>query len=105
MSIHPTNEAERARASHAQRAKPMSRTARRGEIAIAVSYAAASIALAPLAGAGRGLSPATAALHVIGIAVASQVPFEIGAGFTVPSQAMLVPLLLPATPSPLPVLT
>jgi putative nucleotidyltransferase with HDIG domain len=104
MSIHPTNEAERARASQAQRAKPMSRTARRGEIAIAVSYGAASIALALLAGGSRGFSPATAALYVIGIAVASQVRFDIGAGFTVPTQALFVPFLFAVPPSAVPLL-
>jgi putative nucleotidyltransferase with HDIG domain len=102
MSIHAITEAERARASNAQRAQPMGRTARRGEIAIAAGYVLAAVALGLFAGESRSFSPSTAALYLIGIAVASQVRFDIGAGFTVPTQALFVPFLFAVPPSVVP---
>src|SRR6476661_4471912 len=99
MSIRVVNDAERSRASNAQRAKPMRASAFRKEMLIACAYLVAALALPAAVGVDGSFSPTTAALYVIGIAVASQVRFEIGAGFTVPIQVLFVPFLFAVPPS------
>jgi putative nucleotidyltransferase with HDIG domain len=92
MSVHAIREAERTRASRAQRGQPMSGRVLRREALVAACFLAGAAALAALGGA-RGFSPATAALFVLGIAIAGNVRFDVGAGFTVPVQAVFVPML------------
>src|SRR5436190_15496843 len=102
MSTQAIREAERSRASNAQRAKPMGVALWRREAIIAAGYLLAALALLVFGGL-QPFSPATAALYVVGIAIASQVRFDIGTGFTVPTQALFVPLLfaVPAALVPL----
>src|ERR1700758_3256605 len=100
MSVHAINEAERTRDSQQLRERPMSPNVRRGEIVFGGVFLLVASALALLAGSFSLLS---AAVYVLGIAVAANVRFDVGAGFTVPTQAVFVPMLfaLPALTVPL----
>ena len=102
MSVYAIREAERMRDSHAQRRRPMAATFLRGELLIGGCYLIAALALL-LLGDRSGFSPATAAVYVAGIALAGHVRFDVGAGFTVPTQALFVPMLfaLPVAVVPL----
>jgi putative nucleotidyltransferase with HDIG domain len=102
MSVNAIREAERMRESYEERGRPMDRTYLRGELLIGGAYLVAALALA-LLGNLDGFSPATAAIYVAGIALAGHVRIDVGAGFTVPTQALFVPMLfaLPAASVPL----
>jgi putative nucleotidyltransferase with HDIG domain len=80
----------------------MSRAMARGELLVSGGFLAAAIALALLGGAS-GFSLPIAALFVLAIAAAGNVRFDVGAGFTVPTQAIFVPMLfsLPVAVVPL----
>jgi putative nucleotidyltransferase with HDIG domain len=79
---------------------------RRSALIVGGGFLLAALALAltdpPLTDPPR-ISISVALLYVLGIAAASEVRFEIGAGFTVPTQAVFVPMLfaLPARIVPL----
>src|SRR5205823_8371649 len=103
MSVQAIREAQRSRASNEQRTKPMTAALRRSEAVIAAVYLLAAMALPVFGGLERKFSLPTVALYAVGIAVASQIRFDTGAGFTVPTQALFVPLLfaVPAALVPL----
>src|SRR3954470_11937650 len=62
-------------------------------------------ALAVVADADRALDPAVAAAFVVALAIAARIEFSVGSGFTVPTQVVVVPMLL-LLPTPLvPLLT
>jgi putative nucleotidyltransferase with HDIG domain len=103
MSVHAMQEAERARELHVKRARPMDVKRLRGTLLVGGCFLAAALALA-LLGAAHGFSLATAALYVVAIAVAGHVRFDVGAGFTVPTQAIFVPMLFALPPSVVPLL-
>jgi putative nucleotidyltransferase with HDIG domain len=71
----------------------MSAVERRAELVVGGSFLMAAAALALLASPNRHFSLALAALYVICVAAAGHVRFEVGAGFTVPTQAVFVPML------------
>jgi putative nucleotidyltransferase with HDIG domain len=96
-------EAERARELHARFGRPMDATHRRAVLIVGGSFLAAAVALATL-GSHAGFSPATAALYVVAIAAAGHVRFDVGAGFTVPTQAIFVPMLFAMPPAVVPLL-
>src|SRR5580658_1873743 len=86
---------------------------RRGELIVGGGFVCAALILAATAsqrasgGPGwRGItwdshySIAVAALYVVGLAVAGRIRIDVGSGFTVPTQAVFVPLLF-AAPLPL----
>jgi putative nucleotidyltransferase with HDIG domain len=102
MSVHAFQEAERTQVSNARRRQPMSRTMLRGELLVSSGFLAAALALPLLDGVGRCSLP-TAALFVLAIAAAGNVRFDVGSGFTVPTQAIFVPMLfsLPVSTVPL----
>jgi putative nucleotidyltransferase with HDIG domain len=102
MSVHAIREAERMRDSYAQRGRPMDPALLHGELLIAGAYLVAALALAALGDTG-GFSVATAVVYVAGIAIAGHVRIDVGAGFTVPTQLVFVPMLfaLPAATVPL----
>jgi putative nucleotidyltransferase with HDIG domain len=102
MSVHAFQEAARTQVSNARRRQPMSRTMLRGELLVGGGFLASAFALPLLVGAS-GLSLPTAALFVLAIAAAGNVRFDVGAGFTVPTQAIFVPMLfsLPVAVVPL----
>ncbi|MGV1046947.1 MAG: HD-GYP domain-containing protein [Solirubrobacterales bacterium] len=92
MSVHAIKEAERMRDSYAQRGRPMDPAHLRGELLIGGCYLAAALALLGL-GDLDGFSAATALLYVAAVALAGHVRFDVAAGFTVPTQALFVPML------------
>ena len=102
MSAGGYNEVERSRAPWLKRGIPLRRNVRRGELFIGGGYLAVAVALAALRGVGQ-FSPATAVLYCVALAVAMNVRFDVGAGYTVPTQAVFVPMLfaLPVTLIPL----
>src|SRR5271167_3100298 len=103
MSADAFMESERVRASLASRDAPMVATQRRAELIVGGSFVAAAIALALLATGDRGVSLPVAALYVVSFAVLSRLRFDLGAGFTVPTEVLFVPMLfaLPAALVPL----
>ncbi len=92
MSAHAITDADRARRSFALRDKPMPSTELRAELLVGGSFIAAAVALAAIGGT-VGFSLSIAALYVVGIAVAGHVRFDFLTGFTVPTQALFVPML------------
>ena len=71
----------------------MSATELRAEFVVGGTFLLAAAALALLVTPNRPFSLAVAALYVVCIAAAGHVRFEVGAGFTVPTQAVFVPML------------
>jgi len=103
MADHAIIEAERTRAFNERRSRPLDATRRRGALIVGGAYLLAAAALASLAGVGA-FSPATALLYVVVIAVAGNVRFDVGSGFTVPTQAVFVPMLFALRPALVPLL-
>ena len=64
-----------------------------GETFAALAFLTAATLMVALLPAGRPLQLGTAAILVVGYAIASRIKFEIGTGFTVPTQLVLVPML------------
>ncbi|MCW3018681.1 MAG: metal dependent phosphohydrolase [Solirubrobacterales bacterium] len=93
MSAHAFTESERLRAAFAGRKQRMPDIERRTALAVGGGFLIAALALALLAGGQRGFSLPVVVLYVLGVAAASEVRVEIGAGFTVPTQAVFVPML------------
>jgi putative nucleotidyltransferase with HDIG domain len=100
MSAHSFTESELLRASFAGRTQRMLDPERRAALIVGGGFLAAALALVLLSAQQSPLSLPVATLYVLGIAAASEVRFEIGAGFTVPTQAVFVPMLF-ALPAPL----
>src|SRR5690242_7457894 len=105
MSTRAYIESERVRESFADRARRMAPAELRAELWVGGCFLVAAVALVALAGAGavREMSWPAAVLYVLGVAAVGYVRFDIGAGFTVPTQAVFVPMLfaLPAAVVPL----
>jgi putative nucleotidyltransferase with HDIG domain len=104
MSVHAIKEAERTRVSYERRERAMGFAVRRGELLVGGGFVVAALALALLGGTNRSFSLPTAALYVLGLAVAGHVRFDVGAGFTVPTQAIFVPMLFAVPVSVVPLL-
>jgi putative nucleotidyltransferase with HDIG domain len=104
MAAHAFTESERVRASFAARTQRMPDAERRSALFVGGGFLAATLALVLLSGGQRGFSLPVTALYVLGVAAASKVRFEIGAGFTVPTQAVFVPMLFAVPLSPVPLL-
>jgi putative nucleotidyltransferase with HDIG domain len=77
---------------------------RRGELLVGGGFMVVAVALALAGEMSQSFSLPIVALYVLGIAVASQVRFDIGAGFTVPTQAVFVPMLFAVPVSLVPLL-
>jgi putative nucleotidyltransferase with HDIG domain len=103
LSVQAIIEAERTRNSHTLRARPMSRGLRQAEVIGGGLFLAGAIALALIAGV-EDFSPATAAIYVVAVAIASNVRIDVGPGFTVPTQAVFVPMLFALPPAVVPLL-
>src|SRR3954468_2004093 len=85
-------------------AAPLPRRELCAELACAALLLAAVAALALVAPSDRALEP-IAALGLIAVfAVAQQVQFEVGIGYTVPTQLVLMPMLILAPPALVPLL-
>jgi putative nucleotidyltransferase with HDIG domain len=93
MSAHAFSESERLRASFAGREQRVVDAERRGELLVGGGFVAAALALALLGGGDRHLSPVLCALYVLGVAGSGVMRIDIGAGFTLPTQALFVPML------------
>ena len=93
MSTHAYIESERVRESFADRARRMAPAELRAELWVGGGFLFAAVALLALAGTDARVSLALAALYVLGMAAVGHVRFDIGAGFTVPTQAVFVPML------------
>ena len=113
MSAYAIIESERARTSFLRQGQRMDVAERRGELIVGGGFVCAALMLAAASGerawggikwSGVGWeshhSIALAALYVVGLAVAGRIRIDVGSGFTVPTQAVFVPLLF-AAPLPL----
>ncbi len=103
MSAYAIIESERARSSFLRQGRRMELAERRGELVVGGSFMCAALALALTGSPPRPLTLATAALYVLSLAAAGHVRIDVGSGFTVPTQAVFVPLLfaVPVTLAPL----
>jgi putative nucleotidyltransferase with HDIG domain len=107
VSVYAIIESERARTSFLRQGRRMDVAERRGELIVGGGFACAALALAVI-GAGWGshhstLSLPLAALYMVSLAVAGRIRIDVGSSFTVPTQAVFVPLLfaVPLTLVPL----
>jgi putative nucleotidyltransferase with HDIG domain len=103
MSAFAFTESDRVRASYTREVQPLAKRELAAELVVGGSFAGAAIALALAGPAQESLAPLLALIYVVLLACASQVRFDAGAGFTVPTQLVLVPMLfaLPARYVPL----
>lgn len=104
MSVHAIDNAERTRDSNELRERPMSPDLRRAELLGGSVFLLLAGGLALLAGV-ESFSLPIALVYVVGIAIASNVRFDFGAGFTVPTQAVFVPMLFAVPVAIVPLLT
>lgn len=103
MSRTALEEATRTRDYYARRARRMDALHLRGALLVGGCYLLAAAGLGLGAGIAR-FSTGTAVLYVLGIAIAGNFRFDVGAGFTVPTQAVFVPMLFALPPSLVPLL-
>jgi putative nucleotidyltransferase with HDIG domain len=103
MSAQSFTESERLRASFAARGQRMVDAERRGELIVGFGFALAVGLVLALQGGLGAVSIPLAVLYVVATAAIGAVRFDIGAGFTVPTQALFVPMLfaLPAGLAPI----
>ncbi len=75
----------------------------RGELVVGIGFMLAAVALAVLGGGDATMSVPLAVVYVVSVAAVGLVRIDFGAGFTVPTQAVFVPMLfaLPAALVPL----
>ena len=85
-------------------AAPLPARELRAELACGAMLLAAVAVLALLAPSGRALEPIVALGLIALFAVAQQVQFEVGIGYTVPTQLVLMPMLILAPPALVPLL-
>jgi HD-GYP domain-containing protein (c-di-GMP phosphodiesterase class II) len=83
---------------------PLAARELRTNLALGALLLAAVAALALLAPSERMLSPLGAIGLIAAYAIAQQIQFDVGAGYTVPSQLVLMPMLLLAPPALVPLL-
>src|SRR5689334_13132547 len=88
--------------SWSQRERGASRCELVVDATAAVLFVAASAALA-LAGGTTGLRPGVATLLIAVYAIVARIEFPVGAGYVVPTQLILVPMLLMLPPAVVPV--
>src|SRR6202023_760688 len=100
VSAYAIIESERARTSFQRQGQGMGIAERRGELIAGAGFTCAAVALILLAPHERGFSLPVAAFYVAGMAVAGRIRIDVGSGFTVPTQAVFVPMLF-AVPLPI----
>ncbi|MGO8907458.1 MAG: HD-GYP domain-containing protein [Solirubrobacteraceae bacterium] len=93
MSAHALTESERVRASFASREQSMPAAELRGELLVGIGFIFAAVALAVLGGGDSSVSVPLAVMYVVSVAAVGLVRFDFGSGFTVPTQAVFVPML------------
>jgi HD-GYP domain-containing protein (c-di-GMP phosphodiesterase class II) len=89
-------------AARARVARPLTPRELHGELVAGAGFAVAAGAL--LASAPLAFDPVLALALVVAYALASHIRFDVGAGYTVPTQLVLVPMLLLLEPAAVPVL-
>jgi putative nucleotidyltransferase with HDIG domain len=100
------DEAERVRVAHTRARNGLAASERQAEAVVGGAFVLAAVALALSAAmAAPALSLLVAASCVAALAVASRVSFDVGGGFTVPTQIAFVPMLLSLPPALVPPLT
>lgn len=104
MSSQATTGAEKSRDSRALRARPLDRRLAGAETLGTILFFAAAAVLGAVAGVGH-VPVLTVLVYAIAIAIASNVRFDVGAGFTVPTQAVFVPMLFALPPALVPLVT
>jgi putative nucleotidyltransferase with HDIG domain len=104
MSVQALIKSERLRTSFTGRSEPMVDAERRGEVVVGAAFVAAAIALAVAGGPVRASQLPVMAAFVVGVAAIGNVRFDVGAGFTVPTQAVFVPMLFALQVSLVPLL-
>ncbi len=104
MSGHAFTESERLRESFAGREQQMIDAERRAELMIGIPFVLAALALALMGRGGHELSLPLASAYVLGIAATGEIRFDIGAGFTVPTEVLFVPMLFAVPVSLVPLL-
>jgi diguanylate cyclase (GGDEF)-like protein len=83
-------------------ARRLTRRELRVEAAAAAGFGAAALAMALLIPFSRPLDPLLAAALIVSLALASRVHLHLGAGFAVPTQLVLVPMLFLLPPAVVP---
>jgi putative nucleotidyltransferase with HDIG domain len=99
------DEAQRVRVARTRAGSRLAASERQAEAVVGGAFAVAAVALALNGAAGPALSLVAAASCVAALAIASRVSFDVGAGFTVPTQIAFVPMLLSLPPVLVPPLT
>jgi HD-GYP domain-containing protein (c-di-GMP phosphodiesterase class II) len=84
--------------------EPMPRGELWAESIVALAFLCAAVPLAVLAPDRTGYSPGLAVLLVVIYAITTRVEFDLGAGYCVPTQIVLVPMLYALSPSLVPLL-
>jgi putative nucleotidyltransferase with HDIG domain len=93
VSAYAITESERARSAFQREGQGMGSAELRGELLVGGAFACVAAALVVGAPLGRSFSLPLAALYVVGVAVAGRIRIDVGSGFTVPTQAVFVPML------------
>jgi putative nucleotidyltransferase with HDIG domain len=93
VSAYAIIESERARTSFLREGQRMGLAERRGELVVGGSFLCVACAVALNGGGPRALSLPTAVLYVLALTAAGHIRIDVGSGFTVPTQAIFVPLL------------
>jgi putative nucleotidyltransferase with HDIG domain len=104
VSADTLDQAERVHAARSRASDRLGASERLAEVVVGGAFLLAAAALAWAPGAGPAFSLPVAVSCVAALAVASRVGFDVGAGFTVPTQIAFVPMLLclpPALVAPL----
>ena len=98
---------ERARTYYLERARRMELRELRAELVVGGAFLAAAALLALVGDTSGGAPLPVILLYVTCVAAASRVSFDVGAGFTVPTQVVFLPLLfiapialVPVVPQP-----
>jgi putative nucleotidyltransferase with HDIG domain len=104
MSIQALTKSERLRAAFTGRSEPMVVAERRGELIVGSGFVAVAIALALAGDPVRAKQLPIIALYLLAVAVIGNVRIDVGAGFTVPTQAVFVPMLFAVPVSLVPLL-
>ena len=86
------------------RARRLAPNERRVDAAAAALFLVVAAGLAAFVPSDRALPPLTAAVLVVGYALASRVRLYVGAGFAMPTQLVLVPMLFWLPPADVPLL-
>jgi HD-GYP domain-containing protein (c-di-GMP phosphodiesterase class II) len=95
---------ERARTYYLERARRMELRELRAELVVGGAFLAAAALLALVGDTSGGAPLPVILLYVTCVAAASRVSFDVGAGFTVPTQVVFLPLLFIAPIALVPVL-